>query len=51
MSVISTLGRPRQEDHKFEANLRYTLRLNLKSMKVETFLELDSGDVSTMLRT
>lgn len=51
MLIISTLGKPRQEDHKFEANLRKTLRPNLKSIKAETFLGRDRGDGRTMLGT
>lgn len=44
MSVISALGKPRQEDHKFEVSLRYTIRPDVKNIKAETFLELDSGN-------
>lgn len=48
MSVISALGKPRKEDHKFEASLRYTVRPEVKSIKAETFLELDSKNGGTV---
>jgi hypothetical protein len=33
--VIPALGKLRQEDHKFKANLVYTARLGLKKKKSE----------------
>lgn len=49
--MISALGKPRQEDHKSEASLSYTVRPNLKSIKAETFLELVSRDGGATPRT
>jgi hypothetical protein len=49
MPAISVLGRLKQEDYKFEANLDYTARPCLKKKKKITHLPLFSNNLTPSL--